>query len=418
MFFVQGGKLSITDYGTDGKSMNNAHEVEIPAGAPPIFPAGAHQVKNVGDTTVKVVFIEPYVTCQPCGDIEGYVSPFEVAPQCYKVLAEDDNWITGLMTMEVGATDPVHHHKDHLIYVLEGDEVTIYPNGDEGAAMSVPIKAGAGIPAPMDAPPFFKHSLKNSGTVPIKMLFFEAKTPKPATFVPPPAATSASLGPFNFASGLPDCCTANPEAYSVLAELTNFRLVEMKVPAGGADKPHDHPSHSMYFLKPAKLEITDYDADGKSKNNPHVAEVPAGACPIFPAGAHQVKNVGDDEAQVLFIEAFPTCQPCGDVPEMISPFKVAPQCYKILAENDNFYTGLMTMEPGEEDPVHHHKDHLIYVLEGGEVTISGFGGDPMVVPMSAGAAIPAPMSAPPFAKHTLKNTGSTTLRLLFFEMKL
>ena len=544
---------------------------------------------------------------------------------CAQVLAEDDNWITGLMTMEVGATDPVHHHKDHLIYVLEGDEVTIFPGGDESAAMSVPIKVGAGIPAPMDAPPFFKHSLKNSGSVPIKMLFFEAKTPKPAkpvtdawvapagapfhrvtkipiksgsmgdikavstseafaetiktfegflgvealqiddtsmlthsrwvseeacsggaaalgsvlkghlgpyiagppeppwvgpraadlaiadgtpgayrvvvmnlkpstfkevvayvnskepdfkkidglisvtvfsagptsgvvcaaytstatleaatpvigpllsgmgphfaspptpfgvtveysTYAPP--AAPASLGPFNFASGMPDCCTSNPEAYSVLAELPNFRLVEMKVPPGGADKPHDHPSHSMYFLKPAKLEITDYDESGKSKDNAHVAEVPAGACPIFPAGAHQVKNVGDEEAQVIFIEAFPMCKPCGSPDGFISPFTVAPQCYKILAENDDFYTGMMTMEPGEEDPIHNHKDHLIYVIEGGEVTISGFGGEPMVVPMVAGHAIPAPMSAPPFAKHTLKNTGSTTLKLLFFEMKL
>ena len=35
--------------------------------------------------------------------------------------------------------------------------------------------------------------------------------------------------PFAFASGLPDCCTSNPESYTVLAELPNFRLVQMKV---------------------------------------------------------------------------------------------------------------------------------------------------------------------------------------------
>jgi mannose-6-phosphate isomerase-like protein (cupin superfamily) len=166
---------------------------------------------------------------------------------------------------------------------------------------------------------------------------------------------------FCVSKGLPDCCTSNPESYSVLAELPNFRLVEMKVPPGGADKPHDHPSHSMYFLKAAKLEITDYDESGKSKENAHVAEVPAGACPIFPAGAHQVKNVGTEEAHVLFIEQFPTCKPCGDVKDYISPFKVAPQCYKVLAENDDYYTGILEMKPGETDPIHHHKDHLIYV---------------------------------------------------------
>ena len=91
------------------------------------------------------------------------------------VLAEDDDWYTGMLTMDVGEKDEYHHHKDHLIYVLEGDGVTIYPGGDESAAMVVPLKPFAGIPAPMAAPPFASHVLLNSGTIPLKMLFFEAK---------------------------------------------------------------------------------------------------------------------------------------------------------------------------------------------------------------------------------------------------
>lgn len=137
-------------------------------------------VENVGDKEGKAVFVEPYPTCKPCGAIDGYVSPFTVSPECYKVLAEDDDWYTGLLTMEVGAEDAFHHHKDHLICallaldrssphrsppprwlsvslsllpaachqplpsahcstgasadVLEGDGVTIYPGGDKEAA--------------------------------------------------------------------------------------------------------------------------------------------------------------------------------------------------------------------------------------------------------------------------------------------
>ena len=83
--------------------------------------------------------------------------------------------MTGILTMDVGAKDLLHHHKDHLIYVLEGDGVTIYPGGDESAGMVVPLMVGAGIPAPMSAPPFAKHTLLNSGSVPLKMVFFEAK---------------------------------------------------------------------------------------------------------------------------------------------------------------------------------------------------------------------------------------------------
>merc|ERR1712046_172460 len=104
---------------------------------------GAHQVENVGEAEGKAIFVEPYPNCKPCGVPEGYVSPFEVSPECYKLIAEDDDWITGELTMEVGAKDILHHHRDHLIYVKEGDGATIYPGGDESAAMEVPLAPGA-----------------------------------------------------------------------------------------------------------------------------------------------------------------------------------------------------------------------------------------------------------------------------------
>jgi len=123
-----------------------------------------------------VLFVEAFPTCKPCGDGPGgFISPFKVAPECYEILAENDDWYTGKMTMKPGEKDPFHHHKDHLIYVVKGNEVTIYPGGDEAAAMVVPIKPGAGIPAPMEAPPFASHFLKNSGTEDIEMIFFEMK---------------------------------------------------------------------------------------------------------------------------------------------------------------------------------------------------------------------------------------------------
>jgi uncharacterized cupin superfamily protein len=233
--------------------------------------------------------------------------------------------------------------------------------------------------------------------------------------------TTPMASPFAFASGLSDCCTSNPESYKVLCEIENkMRLVLMSVPPGGEDVPHDHPAHSMYVLTDAKLAITPYGPDGKKAGEAGEATIPAGAAPIFPPGAHQVKNIGDSEVKVLFVECYPTCSPCGDVEGFASPFKVADKCYKILAEDSDMYTGMITIAPGETDgPVHHHKDHLCYVLSGDEVTIFP-GGDmdaPMVVPIGAGAGIPAPMSAPPFAKHIVKNSGTKEIKMLFFEMK-
>jgi len=229
---------------------------------------------------------------------------------------------------------------------------------------------------------------------------------------PPAAAVSA----FKFESGLPDCCTANPEFYKVVAEIPNARLIEMTMKPGDKDKPHEHPPHSLYFLTAAKLKIADPpDAEPKEM------EIPQGAPPIFPAGAHMVENTGDAEATVLFVEPYPTCKPCGNPAGFVKPFDVAPKCYTILAENDEWITGQVVMEPGETDEMHHHRDHLIYVVSGNEVTIFP-GGDmnhpePAVVPIKPGAGIPAPMEVPLFAKHAMKNSGTETIKMIFFEMK-
>ena len=122
-------------------------------------------------------------------------------------------------------------------------------------------------------------------------------------------AAPVPTSPFAFASGLPDCCTSNPGNYKVAAELPGFRMVEMTMAPGEEDTLHDHPSHSMFFVQGGKLSIRDWDPEKKALGEPHEVEPPSGAPPIFPAGAHQVKNVGDTTVKCIFIEAFPSCQP-------------------------------------------------------------------------------------------------------------
>jgi len=175
MYFLTDVKLKISGPPTPTKLGEEGGVAEVPAGAAPLFPAMAHQVENVGDKLGEALFVEAYPTCPKCTDIEGYISPFDVSSSCYKILNKDGAWLTGMLTMKVGEKDEFHHHRDHLIYVLEGDGVTINPGGDESAAMVVPLEVGAGIPAPMAAPPFASHTLVNTGTVPLKLLFFEAQ---------------------------------------------------------------------------------------------------------------------------------------------------------------------------------------------------------------------------------------------------
>ena len=98
-------------------------------------------------------------------------------------------------------------------------------------------------------------------------------------------------GPFAFESGLPDCCAASPDLYKTIAELPgSARLVEMTFPPGAKDIPHEHPVHSMYFVTAAKLKISGPPVTAKLGEEGGVAELPAGAAPIFPAMAHQASS--------------------------------------------------------------------------------------------------------------------------------
>lgn len=49
-----------------------------------------------------------------------------------------------------------------------------------------------------------------------------------------------------FPSGLPDCCTTNPDQYKVIAEMPNARLIEMILPPGMQDTPHERESKSFF----------------------------------------------------------------------------------------------------------------------------------------------------------------------------
>jgi quercetin dioxygenase-like cupin family protein len=163
MYVVKGGKLKITADGHSG-------EKEIPDGAPIIMPAGPHQVSNVGDNDVKIIFLEPTGTVGETP--EGHTTPMDTDPDCYKILVEDDDWFIGEMTLAAGAEDHPHSHRDHLVYVLTGDELTIWPGKekDDEKKMVAPIKPGAALPVPNGF-----HIVGNTGTTEAKLIFWEAK---------------------------------------------------------------------------------------------------------------------------------------------------------------------------------------------------------------------------------------------------
>eukprot|EP00933_Yihiella_yeosuensis_P066343 TRINITY_DN7058_c0_g1_i4.p1 TRINITY_DN7058_c0_g1~~TRINITY_DN7058_c0_g1_i4.p1 ORF type:complete len:257 (-),score=55.95 TRINITY_DN7058_c0_g1_i4:244-1014(-) len=168
LYVVQGGKLRLSPPpGAD----SGAAELELPSGAAKVIPAGPHQVTNVGSNDVKILFAEPAMSCKSSPVGGAFVSPFDVCPKCYNKVAEDDDWFVGEMTMEVGFEDPPHSHHDHLVYCLEGNGITIWPGmAKTDEKMEVPIKPGMAIPVPAG-----HHIVKNTGSIPCKLVFFELK---------------------------------------------------------------------------------------------------------------------------------------------------------------------------------------------------------------------------------------------------
>jgi mannose-6-phosphate isomerase-like protein (cupin superfamily) len=163
-----------------------------------------------------------------------------------------------------------------------------------------------------------------------------------------------------FLSGLKDCCAAYPEGYKNVAENETGRLVEMTLKVGQHDPPHDHahPLHLMYVVQGGKIKITDWSSG--SAGEAHVVEMPAGGAPaILPAGPHQVSNVGETDVKIVFVEA--RSGKFGETPDMLkSPCDNDPDSYKVLAENDEWFAGMMTMEPGAVDFIHTTATAIIF----------------------------------------------------------
>jgi len=233
-------------------------------------------------------------------------------------------------------------------------------------------------------------------------------TPAAAAAAPKPA------NPFNFTSGAFDCCTTNPDEYKVVAELPGARMVEMTLGAGKEDKKHDHPMHYMYVVQGGKLKLS--PPPGATEGSAEI-ELKTGDAPIIPPGPQQRKNVGEAEVKIVFVEPLPTIKPCGDVKDFVSPFEVKKDCYTKLDEDEDWMIGMIEMKAGDSDPPHDHKDHLIYVLEGDQITIFPGkevkeDGPSKVVDIKAGMALNVPAGP-----HHLKNSGSKDAKLVFFEMK-
>ena len=214
------------------------------------------------------------------------------------------------------------------------------------------------------------------------------------------------------------CLEATPTAYKLIATQPSGKLIKMSLPVGAADNPHGHPVHYMYVLTGARLAITHPMPDGTDRVDS--VEMPPGAAIVLPEGPRQVKNIGNYDVEVLFVE--PTGIKGSRVDCDVTPFQTNPEEYTIVAQDDAWLIGLCEIPPHASDAPHSRRDHMIYVLSGESVRIhpmSNRGGEyvampgkELTLPLHEGACLPVPAG-----HQCMENTGKETLRYVFWELK-
>lgn len=96
---------------------------------------------------------------------------------------------------------------------------------------------------------------------------------------------------------------------------------------------------------------------------------------------------------------------------MLDPRDVASNVYNFVMENERVRVFNATFKPGEIAAMHHHPDHVVYVLKGGKIKLTSEGKTD-VLNLETGKAIFLNEQV-----HEAQNIGQLPLELLVVEIK-
>jgi quercetin dioxygenase-like cupin family protein len=93
------------------------------------------------------------------------------------------------------------------------------------------------------------------------------------------------------------------------------------------------------------------------------------------------------------------------------PLVAASNIYKFKAENDNARVLEVIFKPGDSAKMHHHPQHMAYVIKGGQMKLTS-GGKSQEMNLTEGHVIFLSEQ-----HHEAQNIGDTTIDLLVVEFK-
>ncbi len=92
-----------------------------------------------------------------------------------------------------------------------------------------------------------------------------------------------------------DPAVSNPDAYTVVFENDQVRVLEYRDTPGHRTTPHVHPDSVMYTLSSFRRRLRQGDQQRD-------VELPAGMTGWLPAQEHSGENIGDTDTHVIFVE--------------------------------------------------------------------------------------------------------------------
>ena len=164
VYIVEGGKAQVTL--PDG----TVNEINPPSDFILHNPEKAkHQVKNIGDNTMKIILFERKNTRAITDTKEELILPEEVSPDVYKVLLDNEEVKVTEVTFKPGQGDEMHQHGVMSIYGITGGKLqNISPDGTVRE-----MEVADGFVGHRNT--VTTHQMKNIGDTTVKVILVEHK---------------------------------------------------------------------------------------------------------------------------------------------------------------------------------------------------------------------------------------------------
>ena len=164
VYIVEGGKAQVTL--PDG----TVNEINPPSDFILHNPEKAkHQVKNIGDNTMKIILFERKNTRTVTDTKEELILPEEVSPDVYKVLLDNQEVKVTEVTFEPGQGDEMHQHAVMSIYGITGGK--LQNTSLDGTVREMEVADGfVGHRNTVTT-----HQMKNIGDTTVKVILVEHK---------------------------------------------------------------------------------------------------------------------------------------------------------------------------------------------------------------------------------------------------